>query len=157
MSPERGRIGVAVIGCGWMGRVHAQAHARVRFFSDYAAAPTGALTWRYERARGGSGVLGDLASHGADLVRFLLGEVTALVADAATFIPERPRPTGATTGHVQAPGGEPGAVENDDYASALMRLASGARVVLEASRVAGGEQNGYGLEIHGTAGALFWD
>jgi predicted dehydrogenase len=139
------------------GAVGAVTHARFRFFSDYAAAPTGALTWRYERARGGSGVLGDLASHGADLVRFLLGEVTAVVADAATFIPARPRPSGATTGHAQAAGGEPGAVENEDYASAMMRLTSGARVVLEASRVAVGEQNSYGFEIHGTDGALFWD
>ena len=138
------------------GEIGVVTHARFRFFSDYAAAPTGALTWRYERARGGSGVLGDLASHGVDLVRFLLGEVAAVVADAATFIPERPRPTGATTGHVLAAGGEPGAVENDDYASALMRLTSGARVVLEASRVAVAEQNSYGFEIHGSAGALFW-
>ncbi|MCU1613585.1 MAG: hypothetical protein JWO98_1125 [Frankiales bacterium] len=29
MSSGR-RIGVAVIGCGWMGRVHAQAYVRVR-------------------------------------------------------------------------------------------------------------------------------
>jgi predicted dehydrogenase len=38
-----------------------------------------------------------------------------------------------------------------------MRLASGARVVLEASRVAVGEQNNYGFEVHGTRGAVFWD
>ena len=139
------------------GAIGAVTHARFRFFSDYAAAPAGALTWRYERARGGSGVLGDLASHAVDLVRFLLGEITELLADVATFIPQRPRPTGVTTGHVLALGGEPGAVENDDYASALMRLSSGARVVLEASRVAVAEQNSYGFEIHGTAGALFWD
>jgi predicted dehydrogenase len=48
-------------------------------------------------------------------------------------------------------------VENDDYVSCLLRLASGARIVLEASRVAVGEQNSYGFEVHGTAGALFWD
>jgi predicted dehydrogenase len=58
---------------------------------------------------------------------------------------------------VQAAGGVPGAVENEDYASALLRLSSGARVVPEASRVAVAEQNSYGFEIHGTAGALFWD
>jgi predicted dehydrogenase len=39
-------------------------HAGFRLFSDYAAHPEGALTWRYERQRGGSGVLGDLAAHG---------------------------------------------------------------------------------------------
>src|SRR5687768_10121750 len=44
-------------------------HARFRFLSDYAAHPGGALSWRFERARGGNGVLGDLGSHGVDLVR----------------------------------------------------------------------------------------
>jgi len=139
------------------GRLGSITHARFRLFSDYAAHPEGALTWRYERARGGSGVLGDLAAHGVDLVWYLLGAVDALVADTAIFLPERARPAGATAGHVRAAGGEPSRVENEDYLSSLLRLASGARVVLEASRVAVGEQNNYGFEIHGTRGAVFWD
>jgi predicted dehydrogenase len=139
------------------GRLGTITHARFRLFSDYAAHPEGALTWRYERARGGSGVLGDLTAHGVDLVWYLLGAVDALVTDTAIFLPERARPAGATAGHVRAAGGEPGRVENEDYVSSLLRLASGARVVLEASRVAVGEQNNYGFEIHGTRGAVFWD
>jgi predicted dehydrogenase len=121
-------------------------HARFRLLSDYAAHPEAALTWRFERARGGSGVLGDLASHAVDLIWYLLGEVDSLVADTAVFVPERARPTGALS-----------PVENEDYVSSLLRLTSGARVVLEASRVAVGEQNSYGFEIHGTRGALSWD
>ncbi|MFE2449707.1 Gfo/Idh/MocA family protein [Streptomyces sp. NPDC059426] len=144
----------AMIAAGEIGTV---THARVRLFSDYAAHPEGALTWRYERARGGSGVLGDLASHGVDLARFLLGEIDALTADTAVFVPERARPTGATAGHIRATGGELGPVENEDYVSCLLRFASGARGVLEACRVSVGEQNTYGFEIHGTKGALFWD
>jgi predicted dehydrogenase len=132
-------------------------HARFRLFSDYAAHPEGALTWRYERQRGGSGVLGDLAAHGVDLVWYLLGDIDSLVADTAIFVPERARPTGATAGHARATGGEMGPVENEDYVSSQLRLASGARVVLEASRVAVGEQNNYGFEVHGTRGALLWD
>jgi predicted dehydrogenase len=138
---------------GAVGRV---THARVRLFSDYAAHPEGALSWRFERARGGNGVLGDLGAHGVDLVRYLLGEIDALVADTAIFVPERPRPAGVTAGH-QRGSGAPGPVENEDYFSSLLRMASGARVVLEASRVAVGEQNSYGFEIHGTAGAVSWD
>ena len=144
----------ALIAGGELGEV---THARVRLFSDYAAHPEGALSWRFERARGGSGVLGDLAAHGADLVRFLLGEVESLVADTAIFVPQRARPTGATAGHTRASGGELGPVENEDYASAQLRMASGARVVLEASRVAVGDQNNYGFEVHGTRGAVSWD
>jgi len=139
------------------GELGAVTHARFRLFSDYAAHPEGALTWRFERARGGTGVLGDLASHGVDLVRYLLGEIDSLVADTAVFVPQRARPTGATAGHTRAAGGDLGPVENEDYVSGQLRLASGARVVLEASRVAVGEQNSYGFEVHGTRGAVFWD
>ncbi|MFF7980083.1 Gfo/Idh/MocA family protein [Streptomyces sp. NPDC007901] len=143
-----------LIASGELGTV---THVRVRLFSDYAAHPDGALTWRYERARGGGGVLGDLASHGVDLARFLLGDIAALAADTAVFIPQRARPTGATAGHTLATGGELGPVENEDYVSCLLRFASGARGVLEACRVSVGEQNNYGFEVHGTRGAVFWD
>ncbi|WP_330281455.1 Gfo/Idh/MocA family protein [Streptomyces sp. NBC_00588] len=143
-----------LIASGAIGRV---THLRIRLFSDYAAHPEGALTWRYEKERGGSGVLGDLASHGADLARFLLGDIESLTADTAVFIPERARPTGATAGHARATGGELGPVENEDYVNCLLRFASGARGVLEACRVSVGEQNNYGFEVHGTEGAVFWD
>jgi predicted dehydrogenase len=143
-----------LIASGGIGTV---THVRIRLFSDYAAHPEGALTWRYERERGGSGVLGDLASHGVDLARFLLGEIASLTADTAVFVPRRARPTGATAGHTRATGGELGPVENDDYVSCLLRFASGARGVLEACRVSVGEQNNYGFEIHGTKGAVAWD
>ncbi|MER5943843.1 Gfo/Idh/MocA family oxidoreductase [Streptomyces sp. NPDC001928] len=138
------------------GEIGTVTHVRVRLFSDYAAHPQGALTWRYERERGGSGVLGDLASHGADLARHLLGDIERLTADTAIFVPERARPTGATAGHTLATG-ELGPVENEDYVSCLLRFASGARGVLEACRVSVGEQNNYGFEVHGTKGAVFWD
>ncbi|MFJ1968103.1 Gfo/Idh/MocA family protein [Streptomyces sp. NPDC087903] len=139
------------------GEIGTVTHVRVRLFSDYAAHPEGALTWRYERQRGGSGVLGDLASHGADLARHLLGDIASLTADTAIFVPRRARPTGATAGHSRAAGGELGPVENEDYVSCLLRFASGARGVLEACRVSVGEQNNYGFEVHGTRGAVLWD
>ncbi|MFJ2166385.1 Gfo/Idh/MocA family protein [Streptomyces griseofuscus] len=143
-----------LIAAGGIGTV---THGRIRLFSDYAAHPDSALTWRYERERGGSGVLGDLASHGADLARFLLGDITALTADTAVFVPQRARPTGATAGHTRTGGGERGPVENEDYVSCLLRFASGARGVLEACRVSVAEQNSYGFEVHGTSGAVSWD
>jgi predicted dehydrogenase len=139
------------------GEIGAVTHAGFRMFSDYAAHPDGALTWRYERERGGHGVLGDLASHGVDLARYLVGEIDALIADTAVFVPERPRPAGATAGHARAAGGVPGAVENEDFVSCLLRFASGARGVLEACRVSVGEQNNYGFAVHGTRGAVLWD
>ena len=80
-------------------------HARFRLFSDYAAHPQGALSWRFERDRGGNGVLGDLASHGVDLARYLLGEIDTLVADAAVFIAARPVPSGVGSHFALAAGG----------------------------------------------------
>lgn len=139
------------------GAIGSVTHARIRLFSDYAAHPDAALTWRYERERGGSGVLGDLASHGVDLARYLLGEIGALIADTAIFVPERARPAGATTGHARAAGSPAGLVENEDCVLCLLRFASGARGVLEACRVCVGEQNSYGFEVHGTKGAVRWD
>jgi len=143
-----------LVASGQLGTV---THGRFYFLSDYAAHPDGALSWRFQRARGGNGVLGDLASHGVDLVRHLLGEVESVIADTAVFIPQRPVPTGTTSGHQLATGARLGDVENEDYMSAQLRLVSGARCGLEASRVAVGEQNAYGFEIHGTSGMVAWD
>jgi len=126
-----------LIAAGELGEI---THARFYFLSGYAAQ-----------------VLGDLASHGVDLVRYLLGEVESVFADTAIFIAQRPVPTGATSGHQLASGGHRDEVENEDYVVAQMRLASGARCALEASRVSVGEQNAYGFEIHGTSGVVAWD
>ncbi|WP_369371218.1 Gfo/Idh/MocA family protein [Promicromonospora sp. Populi] len=132
-------------------------HASFRMLGDYAADASGAFTWRYELARAGHGVLGDLASHAVDLVRHLLGEIDEVVADGAIFVPRRRRPSGVVTGHERVSDGELVDVENEDWVSAILRLSSGARVTLEASRVAVGHQNDYGVRIHGTRGVLEWD
>jgi predicted dehydrogenase len=132
-------------------------HARFRLLSDYAAHPQGALSWRFERERGGNGVLGDLASHAVDLARHLLGEIHSVIADTAVVIPQRPRPTGTGSHFDLATGGTLGPVDNDDSVSCLLRFDSGTRGVLEASRVSVGQQNNYGFEIHGTKGMVSWD
>ncbi len=149
------------------GAIGTVTNARVRFLTDYAASPRGVLSWRFERERGGDGVLGDLASHGVDLVRFLLGDVAALVAVTGTSIPRRPLAQGpgghyAVAGDAGAdggPGGDPGTgpVENADHVTALLRTDGGVVVTLEASRVSVGDQNAYGFEISGTRGRLEWD
>jgi len=138
------------------GRLGTVEHTSVRFVSDYAAHPYGALSWRFQNEFAGSGVLGDLVSHAADLVRYVVADIDELIADRATFIPERPaaRP-GAM--HYERGAGAMGVVENEDYVSALLRIAGGSRGILEASRSAVGEQNTYGIEVHGTEGALKWD
>jgi predicted dehydrogenase len=139
------------------GKIGTVMHARIWLLSDYAADPETALSWRFELERGGNGVLGDLGSHAVDLARYLLGEIDAVMADSAIFIPERARPAGATAGHARAAGGMRAPVENEDYVSCLLRFTSGARGVLEACRVSVGEQNNYGFAVHGTEGMVAWD
>lgn len=132
-------------------------HASFRLLGDYAADPNGAFTWRYELGKAGHGVIGDLGSHGVDLVRYLLGEITEVIADTATFVAERRLASGATVGHALSADGDLKAVENEDWSMAMMRVAGGTRVSLEVSRVAVGHQNDYGMRIQGTEGALEWD
>ncbi len=142
------------------GAIGRPTHARVQLLTDYAAHPGSPLSWRYAVDRGGHGVLGDLASHGVDLLRFLLGDIAAITAQTAIHIPRRP--IADAQGHyshldVNDSSLRFGEVENEDYVVALVRMASGVLSVCEANRAAVGEQNNYALEVHGTQGLLRWD
>ena len=143
-----------LIADGRLGRVE---HVIIRLLADYAAHPDAGLTWRFRNELAGSGVLGDLVSHGVDLAEHLLGRITALVSDRTTFLETRPLVGATVDRSTRVSGGERGPVENEDYVSALLRFAGGARGVLESSRVAVGEQCAYGIEVHGDRGALSWD
>ncbi len=142
------------------GRLGAVESAHVRLLSDYAAHPDGALSWRFDLEFAGTGVLGDLASHGLDLLQYVLGDggrITAVVCDSATFIAQRPQPSGAVSHFARATGNALGPVGNEDYVAALLHHESGSRGFLESSRVAVGEQCSYGFEIRGEQGAVRWD
>ncbi|MFN8194844.1 MAG: Gfo/Idh/MocA family oxidoreductase [Nocardioidaceae bacterium] len=126
------------------GAIGTPTHARVQLLTDYAAHPGSPLSWRYAVDRGGHGVLGDLASHGVDLLRFVLGDIAAITAQTAVHIPQRPIAEGAQ-GHysfldLDQPGLRFGTVENEDYVIALLRMRSGALTVCEANRAAGGSR-----------------
>ena len=143
-----------LVAAGRLGRIE---QVSVRLLADYAAHPDAGLTWRFVNAPAGSGVLGDLASHGVDLARYVVGEITELVADRATFLTTRPLVEATADRSAAATGAQRGPVENEDYVAALLRFAGGARGVLESSRVAVGEQCTYGIDVHGSRGALAWD
>lgn len=138
------------------GRLGQIEHTTVRFSSDYSAHPDGALSWRFRNEQAGSGVLGDLVSHATDLARFVVGDVTELVTDTATFIADRPEASGAAS-HFSRGEGPRSPVENEDYVAALLRFADGSRGLLESSRTDVGDQCAYGIEVHGTQGAVAWD
>lgn len=141
------------------GAIGAITNVRASFFADYSADPAGVLTWRFQRERAGSGVLGDLLSHAADLVQFIAGRIDAVTALTSTVIAERPLPRGDAASHFSKGGADDprGRVENEDYAALLVRLESGAVGTLDASRVAVGPRAEYSVEIYGTGGSLRWN
>ncbi|AMM20278.1 myo-inositol 2-dehydrogenase [Frondihabitans sp. PAMC 28766] len=133
-------------------------NVKVSLLADYSADPLGAFTWRYERGRAGSGVLGDLLSHGIDLASQLVAHISSVTALTQTVIDERPVPQHATVGHQKASADDPKRiVENEDYASLLARF-RGSKAVgfFEASRVAVGPRSDYSIEVFGTTGSLKW-
>ncbi len=133
-------------------------NVKVSLLADYSADPLGAFTWRYETARAGSGVLGDLLSHGVDLASQIVGEAESVTALTQTVVSERPVPQHATVGHQLARDDDPKrAVENEDYASLLVRFRDSRAVgFFEASRVAVGPRSDYSIEVFGTEGSLRW-
>ncbi|WOP19225.1 Gfo/Idh/MocA family oxidoreductase [Raineyella sp. LH-20] len=144
-----------LIRAGRLGRI---TNVRAWLIADYASSPEGPLTWRYERGRGGSGVIGDLMSHGADLVQYLVGRIASVSAVSQTFIPERPIPTKVGVGHTGwEVSDQKGPVENEDWVALLVRLDNGVVGTLEASRVSVGPRAEYIIEVYGTEGSLRWN
>ena len=127
------------------------------FLNDYASSPAGVLSWRFRRALGGSGALGDLMSHVVDLAQLLLGPVAEVVATTDLLIPERPLPASEDAGHFAVGGGPSAPVENEDAARALVRFASGLGGYLEVGRTVVGPHCSLGFELYGTEGSVRWD
>jgi predicted dehydrogenase len=144
-----------IIHAGRLGRV---TNVRCWLLADYAASPSGPLTWRYDPDKAGSGVVGDLLSHGADLVQYLCGRISSVSALSDTFITERPIPTKEGVGHSGWEVSDKlGPVGNEDYAAMLAKLDSGAVGTFESSRVSVGPRAEYIIEVYGTQGSLRWN
>jgi predicted dehydrogenase len=125
---------------GYVGRPY---HLSMRYFAGYAR--DGAYAWRFDEAKAGSGILGDLGSHWLDMARWFLGEITAVSAHRDRFVPRGPRPD--TTTYIQA----------EDSAVILARFESGASATLQVSAVCW-EGTPFGqiheLDLHGSGGTL---
>jgi predicted dehydrogenase len=123
-------------------------HYRGVYLQDWIVDPEFPRVWRLEKARAGSGSLGDILSHTMDLSRHLVGEPVEVSGLLKTFITERPLPDGS---------GRRGKVDVDDSAQALVKFANGAVGYYEGSRFAPGRKNYNRLEINGSKGSLVWD
>ena len=76
-----------LVASGALGRA---TNVRAVFFAGYAAEPKGALSWRFQRELAGSGALGDLLSHVADLLQYVVGPIAEVTALTSTTYNERP-------------------------------------------------------------------
>jgi predicted dehydrogenase len=122
----------------------------MRYFTGYAR--SGDYAWRFDEAKAGSGILGDLGSHWVDMARWMLGEITTISAQRDHFVPRQSRPDAADY------------VQVEDSAVILARFESGASAVLQMSAVCW-EGTPFGqvheLDLHGSNGTLHalndWD
>ena len=130
---------------GSMGEIF---HYRGTYLQDWIINPAFPRVWRLEKARAGSGALGDIASHSIDLSRYLVGEITEVAGLLKTFITERPLQLGSPT---MAP------VDVDDAALSLVKFANGAIGTIEASRFATGRKNFNRFEINGSRGSIVFN
>ncbi|GAB79305.1 Predicted dehydrogenase [Austwickia chelonae] len=135
-------------------------HFNGRYWCDYAADPTGPISWRY-RGGPGSGALGDIGSHLVDTAETVCGPLVEVGgAVLATTIPHRPVDAGAAHGHRRGsdqPGSATADVENEDVATFTGRFASGAVGTFSTSRVAFGYPNGQAFDVFGSTGRASFD
>jgi predicted dehydrogenase len=116
--------------------------------------------WRLESERAGaSRAVGDIGSHWLDLAEHVTGDrVVGLCADLGRLHERRLRPADTTETFVRgAGGGEPVAIETEDFAHVLLRFASGCRGLLAISQVTAGRKNRLVLEVDTSAAAFAWD
>ena len=138
---------------GKIGRIF---HWRGAYLQDWIVDPDFSLTWQLQKEQAGAGPQWDLNSHSVDLARFLVGDISSVVAMATTFIKERPLPSSVTAtafkgGEVSQ---EKGPVTVDDAAFMVAQFANGALGAFEASRFASGRKNFNYFEIYGDKGSL---
>ncbi|WP_443334069.1 Gfo/Idh/MocA family protein [Streptomyces sp. CB02261] len=144
---QSAEVRVGIVGTGFIGRIHARAarQAGARLVgvagADLANATEGR---RVDPEQGGPGrTIGDIGSHGFDLVEFVTGDrITRLCAQTSVVVPRRM-------------GGGP--VLTEDLATVQFATASGALGSVAVSQVAPGRKNRLFLEVSAAAGSLAFD
>lgn len=139
---------------GRLGEIY---HYHGAYLQDWIMDPQFPLVWRLEKKYAGSGALGDIGAHAADLAQFLNADITEVVGFMTTFIKERPL-VDAGPGAWGAKGGRgKGKVTVDDETNFLARFKNGSAGVFESTRFAGGRRNYNTLQIYGSKGSLAWN
>ena len=92
--------------------------------------------WRTRAATAGTGAIGDIGTHAFQLTEFITGDqATELRAELNSMVAGR---------------------AIDDEAVVELRLRRGGKVLLTASQVTIGEENGLRIRVHGALGSIAW-
>lgn len=146
----------AMVAAGELGSVH---FAHGSYLQDWLLDPRD-FSWRLEPEKGGrSSAVADIGSHWCDLVQHVAGQrITAVLADLATVIPTRQRPSGSPEAFAKAGdvAREPFAVACEDLASVLVRFDGGARGVFSVGQICAGHKNDLVFELNGARASLGW-
>ncbi len=142
---QRGDVQVlkAHIDQGGLGRIY---HAKATWMRRSGIPGMGG--WFTSRALAGGGPLIDLGVHVLDMALYLMGEPEAVAVSAATYAELGPRGRGG-----RGDTGGQSVYDVEDLATAFVRLAGGATLLLEASWAAyGRHQDDFGVALYGTEG-----
>ena len=143
------------------GRIGTVRQVRAQYLQDWLHDPDAPMTWRLDKAKSGSGALGDLGAHLVDTTQWLTGQaITGVSAILETFVTSRPLSgeRAGLGGHGDTGADAPrGKVTVDDAALFTARFADGAIGTFEATRFALGRKNALRVEINGTAGSIAFD
>jgi len=130
------------------------------YHQDWLAKPTD-WNWRLETEEGGAlRSIADIGTHWVDLTSFISGlKPTSILAELATFIPERQRPLGPveTFSPTSNQATEMRSIQTDDAGLILFRYSNGARGSVTTSQVSHGRKNAMNWEISGAEGSAAWN
>ena len=139
------------------GRIGEIRQVRANYLQDWLVDPETPLAWRLDKARAGSGALGDIGAHAIDLAQFVTGQKLGSVAGILeTIVTERPV-LAETRGLSGTAGSQRGTVTVDDLALFTGRFESGALGSFEATRFSTGRKNSLRIEVAGSLGAISFD
>ncbi len=126
---------------GKLGQIY---HIYISCIKDSGLWPGRRLEWRFDAAKGGTGVLGDLGSHMIDITRFWGEEFDGVFADWGTYVTRR-----------QKVGSEEWSdVTTDDYTNIMARTKSGIPVTIALTRCATTIGNLICFDVYGANGHL---
>ena len=145
----------ALVAAGEVGEIHLAGGA---YLQDWLAEETD-WNWRVDPAEGASRTVADIGVQWFDALEFVSGLlVQTVLADLATFLSSRQRPTAEVEAFGSAAGPtETVRIESEDAATVVMRLTGGARSACLVSQVSPGRKDGFTLELGGSLRSLAWD